>query len=56
MKAEEGTEYIELHSVDGRLLKKAKGNILTITDIAKGIYIVVTKGEKGNYAQKIQLL
>ena len=56
LKAEDGTEYIELHSVDGRLLRTAKGNILTITDIAKGIYIVVTKGEKGNYAQKIQLL
>ena len=55
LKAEEGTEYIELHSVDGRLLKTAKGNILTITDIAKGVYVVVTKGEKGNYAQKIQL-
>ena len=55
LKAEEGTEHIELHSVDGRLLKIAKGNSLTITDIAKGIYIVVTKGEKGNYAHKIQL-
>jgi hypothetical protein len=55
LKAEEGTEYIELHSVDGKLLKKAKGNILTITDTAKGVYVVVTKGEKGNYAQKIQL-
>ena len=53
--AEEGTEYIELHSVDGKLLKKAKGNRLTVTDTAKGVYIVVTKGEKGNYAQKIQL-
>lgn len=55
LKAEEGTEHIELHSVDGRLLKTAKGNILTITDTAKGVYVVVTKGEKGNYAQKIQL-
>ena len=55
LKAEEGTEHIELHSVDGRLLKIAKGNSLTITDIAKGIYVVVTKGEKGNYAHKIQL-
>ena len=53
--AEEGTEHIELHSVDGKLLKKAKGNRLTVADTAKGIYIVVTKGEKGNYAQKIQL-
>ncbi len=53
--AEEGTEYIELHSVDGKLLKKAKGNRLTVADTAKGVYIVVTKGEKGNYAQKIQL-
>jgi hypothetical protein len=53
--AEEGTEHIELHSVDGKLLKKAKGNRLTVADTAKGVYIVVTKGEKGNYAQKIQL-
>ena len=53
--AEEGTEYIELHSVDGKLLKKVKGNRLTVADTAKGVYIVVTKGEKGNYAQKIQL-
>lgn len=55
LKAENGAESIELHSIDGKLINKTKGNSLAIAGIEKGVYIVAVKEADGTKVYKIVL-
>ena len=46
---------ITLFTADGREIKSGNGNILTVKDVAKGVYIVVAKSDSDTRTYKVSL-